>query len=101
MKNTQDSKISRLFNRILKIRLRMDIDRLRLYLHYLQNGFSHFSTPQEKKRKESFEVVRNKLNLSENDLLEKQIGLKRLSILMLLAAGLTFIYSVYQLFFGS
>ena len=74
---------------------------MRSFTLYLSNGFKRLFVPQQNKEVESFDEAATKLNLSDAALMTKQKALFRLSIVMLIAAGLILSYAGYQLFYGS
>lgn len=95
MKNTNRSKIVGLFNTIFNVRVWFDWERIKAFTLYLVEGFKKFFVPQQRKAGETFEAAKKRLKLTEKDLLARQTGLLRLSILMVVFAILTFGYSVY------
>lgn len=103
MKKKSGSRIIRFFSRIINIRRWLDWDRTKSFTIALKNAIKFLFVPQQVSTTstESFEAAVNKLNLSEEDLLVKQKSLFRLSWLMLVLGVLIFIYSLYQLFYGS
>jgi len=92
--------LSRLFN----FRAMLDWDRVTGHLRYLLELIGLLSTPETSQASQTdvtFDDAKNKLDLTDNDLLLKQRVLHRLSLLMLLFALVVFVYAVYQLFYGS
>jgi intracellular multiplication protein IcmV len=103
MKNKSGSRIGRLISRVLNVRSWLDWDRMKSFTFYLIDGFKKFFIPQKPNGKngESFQAAKKRLNLSDSDIMARQIGLLRLSILMILIAVLIFVYSVYLLVVGA
>lgn len=95
MKNKSGSRIGRVITRIINIRSWVDWDRMKAFTRYLVNGFRKFFIPQKKGVGESFEAAQKRLKLKDSDLLARQKGLLRLSILMVTIAFLLFAYSIY------
>ncbi|WP_133136588.1 type IVB secretion system protein IcmV [Legionella rowbothamii] len=101
MKKQSESRIVKLISSILNVRAWFDWERVRSFTLYLSNGFKRLFVPQQNKEVESFEEAATKLNLNDTTLMTKQKALFRLSIVMLIAAGLILGYAGYQLFYGS
>ena len=101
MKKKSGTRIGNIFKRIINIRKWSDWDRMKAFTLYLLNGFKRLFVTQKEVEVESFDSAVNKLKLSDADLVIKQNALLRLSIVMLAAAFMIFIYSGYQLFYGS
>lgn len=100
MKNKSGSRIKRVFNSIFKLRSWSDWDRMKTFTIYLVDGFKKFFLPQKNKTGESFATAMKRLKLSEKELVARQTGLWRLSILMVVIAVLLFAYTVYLLVSG-
>lgn len=64
---------------------------------FLINGFKNLFVVKSSKTGASFEAVQEKFKLTEADLLDKQRGLFRMFILMMIFAAFIFIYCLYQL----
>ncbi|HAT6977567.1 TPA: type IV secretion protein IcmV [Legionella pneumophila] len=101
MKKKSGSRIVRVFTRIINVRKWFDWDRMRSLTLYLVNGIKRLFIPQEPTHVESFDEAARKLKLSEADLVIKQKALLRLSIIMVIAAFMIFIYTGYQFLYGS
>ncbi|MBL7480690.1 type IVB secretion system protein IcmV [Legionella bononiensis] len=101
MKKKSGTRIGSIFKRIINIRTWSDWDRMKAFTLYLLNGFKRLFVTQKEVEVESFDSAVNKLKLSDADLVIKQNALLRLSIVMLAAAFMIFIYTGYQLFYGS
>lgn len=101
MKKRSDSRIIKLLSSILNVRAWFDWDRVKSFTLYLVNGFKRLFIPQENNRVESFDEAASKLDLNDAALLTKQNALFRLSMVMLVVAGLILGYAGYQLFYGS
>lgn len=99
MKKKSESRISRVFKRVINIRSWMDWDRLKTSTSYLGTAIKKLFIPQEAEEKESFKEAVKNLNLSEVDLQNKQKSLFRLSMLMLGVAFVLLIYTGYQLYY--
>jgi len=100
MKNRSESRIVRIFKRIINVRLWMDWDRLKSFNLYMISVIKNLFIPQKPNVTESFEAAKKRLNLSDAVILARQKGLLRLTILMLSCAFLLFIYAIYLLFLG-
>lgn len=101
MKKQSESRIVKLISSILNVREWFDWERVRSFTLYLTNGFKQLFVPQQSVKAESFKEVTAKLDINEENLLIKQKALLRLSLLMVVVAGLIFGYAGYQLFYGS
>ncbi|KTD52759.1 type IVB secretion system protein IcmV [Legionella quateirensis] len=101
MKKKSGTRIGSIFKRIINIRAWSDWDRMKAFTLYLLNGFKRLFVTQKEVEVESFDSAVDKLKLSDADLVIKQNALLRLSIVMLAAAFMIFIYMGYQLFYGS
>lgn len=102
MKRNAESKIGRIFKRIFNVRAWADWDRVKAFTVYLLNGIKKYFVPQGDQGKgESFAAAKARLNLTDEELLSKQQGLFRLSVLMVTVAVLLLGYSVYHVFCGS
>jgi len=102
MKTKHANRTFLIFTRIFNFRYWIDFDRMKSFTFYLANGFKRMFVPQSKPAaEESFQEAVANLNLSDEDLKNKQIALFRLCILMCTIAGALFGYAIYQLFFGS
>jgi len=95
MKNNSGSRIGRVLKSIINIRYWADWDRMKSFTRYLVNGFKKFFVPQKQANGESFEAAQKRLKLSDSDLIARQAGLLRLSIIMVTIAVLLFFYSIY------
>lgn len=100
MKNKSNLRIFIVFNRIINVRSWFDWDRTKSLSRYLLDGFKKFFVPQKVEERMSFEAVKKQLNLSDGELFQRQKGLLRLSILMLVIAFLIFVYDVYLFLVG-
>lgn len=100
MKNKSGSRIGRVLSRILNVRSWVDWDRMKLFTRYLIDGFKKFFVPQKREKGESFEAATKRLKLNESELVARQAGLLRLSILMVVIAFLLLAYSVYLFLIG-
>ena len=101
MKNSSDSRIGRVFRRVINIRSWADWERVKVFTLYLGYGVQRLIVPQKKNASESFNTAMQRLNISEEQLIAKQKALYRLSMVMLVGAFLIFIYSIYHLIFGT
>ncbi len=101
MKKKSDSKILKLISNIFNVRYWFDWERVKSFSLYIYEGIKQLFVPQQANKAESFDDAVHKLNLNDANLLAKQKALFRLSILMVIIAGLIFSYAGYQLFYGS
>jgi len=101
MQTKPQSRVISLFNRIFKIRYWSDSDRVKGFFHYICEMFKRLFVVRPKQEKESFEVVKTRLNLTDEALLKKQRALFRLSLLMVVFAVLMLCSTVYQCFHGT
>ncbi len=101
MKKQSELRIVKLISSILNVREWFDWERVRSFTLYLTNGFKQLFVPQKSVKAESFKDVTAKLDIDDENLLVKQKALLRLSLLMVVVAGLMFGYAGYQLFYGS
>lgn len=101
MKKKSSSRVGRIFRSILNIRAWIDWDRLKSFTLYLKNGFLRLFLPRQTPVVESFEEAKNKLKLSDSELIIKQNALLRLSLVMLAFATFVLVYAGYQFFYGT
>jgi intracellular multiplication protein IcmV len=101
MKKKSRSRIVRVFTRIINIRVWFDWDRMRSFSLFLVTGFKRLFVPQKPTRTESFAQAQKQYHLNDADLLVKQNALFRLSMVMVTAAFLIFIYAIYHIFYGT
>src|SRR6056297_268247 len=102
MKKRKHSRIGGMFRRAFDFRYWADVDRIKEFSLYIWGGFKRLFIPQENRggNQASFEDAVKKMNLSEDDLLNREKALKRLSVFMSVMACLVFSYSFYHLFYG-
>ncbi len=100
MKKRSSSRTKNVFRRIFNVKTWGDWDRMRSFTLYLTRGFKKFFIPQKAEVRESFEAAKARLNLSDKDLIARQKGLLRLSLLMVSMAVVLFIYAIYHFFTG-
>ena len=98
MKKKSRSKIRTFLKNIFKIRYWSDWTRIKTFMTYLANGVKSLFVLQKPKNSESFEQAKKRLNLTDKALLERQYGLLRVSIILVVFAFLMLIYSLYLLF---
>ena len=98
MKNKSGSRIGRVLSKIINVRLWFDWDRMKSFSLFLWNGIKKFFVPQQTTDTESFAAAKKRLNLTDADLDARKKGLLRTSILMLVFAGLFFIYAMYHFY---
>ena len=101
MKKKSGSRIGRLIGQIFNVRLWFDWDRMKSYSQYIATGARGVFVPQQSTKSESFEAAKKRLNLTDEDLLIRQKGLLRVSILMVICAAFVFAYSIYHLYYYS
>lgn len=99
MKNKSKSRIGRVLSKIFNIRSWFDWDRMKTLTLFLWNGIKKFFVPQQATESESFAAAKKRLNLTDAELLIKQKGLLRISILMLIFAFLFFDYAIYHIYY--
>lgn len=95
MKNKSGSRIARVLSRIINVRSWIDWERMKSFTRYLIDGFKKFFIPQKTQKGESFETAKKRLNLTDSDIIARQTGLLRLSLLMVAVACMIFVYSIY------
>ena len=100
MSKSSPSRIKRLFSNIFKIKSWLDLERIQSGFQYVKEQASTYFIPGTSKATESFEQAKTRLKLSDDDLLVREKGLLRLSVIMMTAAIFIFIYSMYNLFYG-
>ncbi|STX29846.1 intracellular multiplication protein IcmV [Legionella beliardensis] len=105
MKKKSGSRIGNLFKTIFNVRAWSDYDRIRAFTLYLGNGIKFLFVPQKKESASNealanFKEAMDAQNLTEADILARQRGLYRLSILMCVIAFGFFCYAMYHLFYG-
>lgn len=98
MKNKSESRIGRVLASIFNIRSWFDWDRFKTLTLFLWNGAKKFFVLQQGTENETFEAAKKRLHLTDADLLSRQQGLLRVSIVMIVLAFLFFLYSVYHFY---
>ncbi|KTD50386.1 intracellular multiplication protein IcmV [Legionella quinlivanii] len=101
MKKVSDSRIGTIIRSIFNIRYWVDYDRLKSFTAYLGNGFKKMFVPQQSTTGESFKQAVRELHLDDAELLARQKGLYRLSILMVLIAIFMLGYTGYHVLYGT
>ncbi len=97
MKKKSGSRIGRGLKKIFNLRAWSDFDRLRAGQKYISSTASRFFVLQsETVATESFDEAKVRLKLTDADLLSRQKGLLRLTIVMLIMAIIVFVYSMYH-----
>ncbi len=91
--------MKRLLTTIFNVKSWLDVKRLQTGKRFIVEQVETYFIPGRAKKIESFETAVARLNLSEAELLTRQKGLLRLSITMLCAAFLVFLYTLYNLFY--
>ena len=100
MKNKKSrSRIARVLTSLINVRYWIDWDRTKALTLYLVNGFKKFFVPQQTTDTETFAAAQKRLNLTDNELLARQKGLLRISILMAVFVVLLFIYAIYNFYY--
>ena len=97
--NKSRSKTGSIIARVFNFRRWLDWERMKSSTLYLKNGIKKILIPQRQKATESFKAAQTRLNLTDTDLLERQKGLMRLCVLMLLFSSAMFFYSLYLLYY--
>ncbi len=100
MAKPSHTRIKRLFSNVFKIKSWLDLDRIESGYQYVKEQASTYFIPSTPKTNESFDLAKTRLKLSDEDLLVREKGLFRLSVIMMIAAIVIFIYSMYNLFYG-
>lgn len=100
MQKKRESRIGKVFRKVINIRYWSDYDRTKAGFLYLKQGFQKLFVPQKAQRADDFEEAVKKMNLTELDLSSRMNSLWRLSILMVVVASLIFVFAVYHLFSG-
>ena len=98
MKNNSSSRFGMFLRKVFNSRLWSDWSRMKTFTTYIVNGVKQFFVLQKAKKTESFENAKKRLNLTDKDLLARQNGLLRVSLVMVAFAILMLIYSLYLLF---
>lgn len=98
MKNKSGSRIGRVLSHIINLRSWFDWDRMKSLTLFLWYGAKKFFVPQQGTEKESFEAAKKRLHLTDADLLVRQKGLLRVSILMVVFAFLFLLYALYHFY---
>ena len=101
MKKSSDSRIVKVLGRIFNVRYWFDWERVKAFSLYLTQGFRQLFIPSKNAKGQSFKEATRAMHLNEEALLTKQKALWRLSVFMLVLAILIFIYTIYQLLYGS
>lgn len=100
MKNKRRSRVGHLLNRLFNVRFWIDWERMKSFFRYLSQAIKNLFVPQASQATESFAAAKARLNLTDADLLSRQQGLLRLSIIMSVFAVLFFAYGIYNVITG-
>ena len=100
MKNKSESRSKRLLKRLFNVRGWVDLDRIRTGGQWIVTAAATYFIPQQAHVTESFDEAKRRLNLTDQDLAQREAGLFRLSVIMLGAALLVFCYAIYNLFYA-
>src|SRR3990167_11146420 len=101
MKKPPHSRFRKAFTAAFDLRKWSDLERMKGFTLYLENGIKNLFIPRRQAAKQSFDEALQQYNVNEKDLLKKQNGLLRLSLLMCLVALGFLLYSIYLALFGS
>lgn len=99
MKRKSGSRVKHVFSNIINIQMWSDWPRMKSLTLYLTDSIKRFFVPQKKQVTETFAQAKIRLQLSDKELLARQKGLFRLSIMMLVMAFLLLCYAIYQFVF--
>lgn len=97
MKNKSGSRTLNVFRRIFTVRQWIDWERVKGFTSFLISGFKNLFVVKSSKKAQSFDAVKAKFRLTDAELLEKQRGLFRMFILMMIFSAFIFIYCLYHL----
>jgi intracellular multiplication protein IcmV len=100
MKKKSKMKIGTRFSRLFDVKQWIDYDRVSAYTVYLYEGTKRLFVKQPVIAKESFDEAKNRLGLSDIDIMIRMQALRRVAILMLVFAILLICYSGYRLWAG-
>lgn len=100
MKKSKHSRVKHLFERLFNVRAWVDFDRIRSGQRFLVDQCATYFMPGKAQKSESFDAAKARLKLSDEDVLARQQGLFRLSLIMVGAATLVFIYLLYNLYYA-
>ena len=96
MKKKPMSRTTGLIKTLFNVRSWADWDRMKAFTLYLLNGTKQYLVPQKTVDKESFKEAKKRLNLTDADLLARQKGLLRVSLIMVFFAFSLFVYAIYH-----
>ncbi len=100
MKKKAFSRTRNFFKRVFKIKQWADWERMKGFTLYVGRGIKRLFVPGKTKDAQGFDQMQEKFNLSSQELLSRQKGLFRLSILMVCIAIGFLCYAVYLLAMG-
>ncbi len=100
MQKPSQSRVKRLFTSVFNVKSWIDLERIRSGKRYIVEQCSTYFVPRKIKKIESFDSAKARLNLSDQDVLVRQHGLLRLSLIMIGAAIIVFAYLMYNLFYA-
>lgn len=101
MKTGKKSRVGGFFRRTFNFRYWADFDRTKSITGYILEVIKNFILPKSNKNVESFESAVSRWNLTEKELENRQKGLMRLAIIMLVLAFSLVCYAIYHIFYGS
>ena len=101
MKKKSESRIGRVIKRIFNLRSWLDWERVKVFGLYLKTAFKLLFIPNQATETESFAVAQKRLKLSDSELVERQAGLLRLSIILVIVGIAMLVYSVYLFYTAS
>ena len=97
MQKPELPRTKRLFAALFNVKSWLDVDRIRAGFRFISEQGRQYFIPNSKKQVESFDAAMTRLGLSEEDIVVRQRGLLRLSIMMVFAAIAVFLYLLYNL----
>ena len=99
MKKKSGSKSGHLFSSVFQLRTWSDWDRIKTANRYLGRGIKKLTVPQKSRVTESFEAAKQRLNLTDKDLLVRQKALLRVAIIMVVFAVFLLTYAIYRFYY--
>ncbi len=100
MQNKSESRTKRLVTRLFNVRSWVDQERVRAGGRYIVNVCGTWLNPRKTKKTESYVAAIARLNLTQDVLLARQQGLRRLSLIMAGMAFVLFLYVLYNVFYA-
>ncbi len=101
MAKESNSRIASLLSRVFRFQDWLDVSRIKKFTQYIIDLAKRLFVPRPQEPDETFKEASSRLKLTDEALLKRKQSLFRMSMLMVLFAGLLLFYGIYQMLYGS